>query len=62
MNGELVDPPHLGLWVEDDSLPEISDESETANLFDLDVEDEDEYQCVEWWLDALNDAHVPVLF
>ena len=62
MNGELVDPPQLGPWIEADLFPVISDEWETVGLFDLGVEDEDEYQCVGWWLDALNDSHVPVLF
>ena len=41
MNGELVDPPQLGQCIESDLFPEISDERETAGLFDLDVEDED---------------------
>ena len=61
MNGKLVDPPQLGPWVEGDLFPVISDEWEPAGLFELDVDDEDEYQCVEWWLDALHNPDIPVL-
>jgi hypothetical protein len=62
MNGELVDPPELGPWVEGDLFPVISDEWVTAGLFELNVADEDEYQVVEWWLAKLHNPDVPVLF
>ena len=62
MNGELVDPPQLGPWVEGDLFPEISDGWETAGLFNLDVEDEEDYEALEWWLDTLHNPDAPVLF
>lgn len=50
LNGELVDPPQLGLWSEADLFPELDyDDYDSAGLFGLAM-DGDEWDKIEAWL------------
>ena len=62
LNGELVDPPELGVWVEADLFPELDyDDLATAGLFEICV-DEDDWEELESWLGSLMQSRAPLFF
>jgi hypothetical protein len=62
LNGELIDPPQLGPWVEEDLFPCLEyDDLETAGLSELAI-DEDDWDAVEDWLQSLDEANAPIYF
>lgn len=62
LNGELVEPPQLGPWVEADLFPWLDeDDFISAGLFEI-AADEDEWEEIEAWLLALQQSEAPLLF
>lgn len=63
LNGELVDPPQLGAWVEEDLYAECNwDDLVCAGLFELDYCDDKEWEQVEQWLLSLEESDIPLNF
>lgn len=62
MNGELVDPPQLGPWVEEDLFPWLDvDDLFDAGLYEISADDE-EWSQIEEWLDSLQQSDAPLLW
>lgn len=62
LNGELVDPPQLGAWVEDDVFPWLDlDDLVDAGLFQIAASD-DEWNEIEEWLLSTEQSEIPILF
>ena len=62
LNGELVDPPQLGPWVEEDLFPGFDyDELTDAGLFDIEADKED-WEEINAWLLSLEMSEAPLLF
>ena len=62
LNGELVDPPHLGSWTENDIFPWLDlDDLVDARLFEIAASD-DEWNEIEEWLLSIEDSEIPLLF
>ena len=62
LNGELVDPPLLGMWAEEDLFPwlDIHDLFD-AGLYDIAAGDEDWIE-IEAWLLSLEQSEIPLLW
>lgn len=62
LNGELVDPPQLGSWVEEDLFPwfDMADLID-AGLYDIDASD-NEWAEIEEWLISLEESDAPLLW
>ena len=62
LNGELVDPPQLGPWVDEDLFPWIDVEDLIdAGLYDI-AADDDEWAGIEEWLLSLEQSDAPLLW
>lgn len=62
LNGELVDPPQLGPWVEEDLIPWLDFEDFLdAGLFDIAASD-DEWNEIEEWLLSVQQSEAPLLW
>ena len=62
LNGELIEPPQLGPWVEEDLFPCVEyDDLATAGLFELGLGEED-WDVVEEWLWFLEESDAPLYF
>ena len=62
LNGELVDPPQLGPWVEEDLFPWLDVEDLIdAGLYDI-AASEDEWEEIEAWLLSLEQSEAPLLW
>ena len=62
LNGELVDPPQLGPWVEDDLFPWLdAKDFIDAGLYDIEA-DADEWAEIEDWLLEIQQSDAPLLW
>lgn len=62
LNGELVDPPAIGVWAEEDLFPELDyDDLATAGLFEI-WADEDDWEELEAWIESLVQSRAPLSF
>ena len=62
LNGELVDPPQLGPWAEENLFPWLDAEDLIdAGLYDIEA-DADEWAEIEEWLLSLEQSDAPLLW
>ena len=62
LNGELVDPPQLGPWVDEDLFPWLDVEDLIdAGLYDIAASDE-EWAEIEDWVESLGQSDAPLLW
>lgn len=62
LNGELVDPPQLGSWVETDLFPELDyDDLATVGLFEI-WADEVDWEELVAWIESLAQSRAPLFF
>ena len=62
LNGEIVDPPQLGPWVEEDLFPWLDVEDLiNAGLYDIAASD-DQWSEIETWLLSLEQSEAPLFW